>query len=294
MTPLQHLSPKSWIIVGSNLSHPRPSASSSSPTALGISPIDVQSYHEMLYYLCGQNLPPGHLNGLSSATLPSPSSLCLSPGCPVQITHTKGLFTYMGVPNDWELKEYDFGASNPPRDIWFARHRIMHETGSYQDYHMVNSFIEYRYVPKETPQPGYTNGDPSPSVTNSADHDTHMAALTEEIAGVAIDASNPGNGAEETSPHLAVDADRPQPPQRSASPTESETDAEMERHLHTAYFEMELQDAEERAAQMNITEGAGTAAQEPEDTPSHSADEALQHRVEVAYMTCVAAGELAP
>ena len=120
-----------------------------------------------------------------------------------------------------------------------------------------------------------------------------MAALTEEIAGVDIDASNAGNG------DLAADADRPQPPQRSASPTESEKDAEMERHLHTAYFEMELQDAEERAAQMHITEGAaegaGTAAQESEETPSHPAeDEALQHLVELAYMTCAAGAELAP
>lgn len=201
----------------------------------------------------------------------------------------------MGVPNDWELQEYDFGASNPPRDIWFARHRIMHENGSYEDYHMVNSFIEHHYVPKETPQPGDPDGDPSPLVTSSADHDTHMAQLAEEIAGVDIDASN---GAEDPSPHL--DADRPQPPQRSTSPTESEKDAEMERHLHTAYFEMELQDAEERAAQMNITEGAaevGTAAHEPEEPPSQpatSADGALHHLVEMAYMTCVAGAELAP
>lgn len=103
---------------------------------------------------------------------------------------------------------------------------------------------------------------------------------------------------EPPSPHL--DADRPQPPQGPASPTESEKDAEMERQLHTAYFEMELQDAEERAAQMNITEGAaeaGTTPQEAAETPSQpatSADEALQHLVEMAYMTCVAGAELAP
>ena len=254
--------------------------------------MDNQSCHEMLYHLCGQNLPPGHLDGLNSATLPSPSSLCLSPSCPVRITHAKGLFTYRGIPNVWDLQEYDFGASNPPRDIWFARHRIMHESGRYEKYDMVNSFIEYHYVPKETPQPGYTNGDPSPSVTNSAVHDTHIAQLTEEIAGVDIDASN---GAEDPSPHLAVDADRPQPPQRSTSPTESEKDAEMERHLHTAYFEMELQDAEERAAQLNITEGAGTDPHEPEETPSHPAEDgALQQLVEVAYMTCDAGAEIAP
>lgn len=168
----------------------------------------------------------------------------------------------------------------------------MHESGRYEKYDMVNSFIEYHYVPKETPQPGYTNGDPSPSVTNSAVHDTHIAQLTEEIAGVDIDASN---GAEDPSPHLAVDADRPQPPQRSTSPTESEKDAEMERHLHTAYFEMELQDAEERAAQLNITEGAGTDPHEPEETPSHPAEDgALQQLVEVAYMTCDAGAEIAP
>lgn len=165
----------------------------------------------------------------------------------------------------------------------------MHESGSYEDYHMVNSFIEHHYVPKETPQPGYTNGDHSPLVTSSADHDTHMAALTEEIAGVDIDASNAGNG------DLTVDAHSPQLPQRSTSPTESEKDAEMERHLHTAYFEMEIQDAEERAAQLNITEGAGTDPHEPEETPSHPAEDgALQQLVEVAYMTCVAGAEIAP
>ncbi|KAL8752076.1 MAG: hypothetical protein Q9199_005992 [Rusavskia elegans] len=254
-----------------------------------------ESYHEMLYRLCRQNLPPGHPFTLTSTTVPPPSPLCLYPSCPVQGTHAQGLFTYRGVPNDWELEEYDFGASNPPPDIWFARHRIMHETGSNEDYHMVHSFIHYHYVARTAPE--QEDRAHSPSVTSSGDHDTNMMELTEEMAETRIGISDGANGVEDTPTHQE-DADRPQPSQhRRGSRTESESDAEMERHLSSAYFEMEMEEAENRAAQMNITEEtaeASNAPVEPDETRSQPPDGALRDLVEVAYMTCAANAELAP
>lgn len=171
----------------------------------------------------------------------------------------------------------------------------MHETGSNEDYHMVHRFIHYHYVPRTAPE--QEDRDHSPSVTSSGDHDTNMMELTEEMAETRIGISDGANGVEDTPTHQE-DADRPQPSQhRRGSRTESESDAEMERHLSSAYFEMELEEAENRAAQMNITEETAEASNAPvgpDEIQSQPPDGALQDLVEVTYMTCAANAELAP
>ncbi|KAL8899441.1 MAG: hypothetical protein Q9192_001572 [Flavoplaca navasiana] len=239
--------------------------------------MDNESYYEMLYRLCRRNLPPEYTGSLTSPTAQAPT-LCIYPSCPVHGTHAQGLYVYNGVPNNWQLEEYDFGASNPPPAIWFARHRIIHEVGSREDYHLVHGFIHYHYVPKDLPQQERY----SPSVTSSAHDEPNMMDLTDDVAALDIDASNAGNGGEV----MPTDQD-------TNNRTEAEEDAEIEQQLCDAYYEMELEDAEERAAQMNIsdeTAEASTATQAldgREEAHGEPANVDLQDLVETAYMTCI-------
>lgn len=229
--------------------------------------MDNESYHEMLYRLCRRNLPPDYTFSQTSPTAQAPT-LCVYPSCPVHGTHARGLYVYRGVPNNWQLEEYDFGASNPPPDIWFARHRIIHEVGSSEDYHMVHAFIHYHYVPKDLPQQERY----SPSVTSSADDEANMMDLTDDVAALEIDSMNAENGGEVMSTDQGTD-----------NRTEAEEDAEIEQQLCDAYYEMELEDAEERAAQMNLSD---------ETTEASTATQALDGREETqAYMTCTASAD---
>ncbi|KAL8638727.1 MAG: hypothetical protein Q9226_008965, partial [Calogaya cf. arnoldii] len=219
--------------------------------------------------------------------------MCLYPSCPVHGTHARGLFTYRGVPMTWELDEFDFGDSNPPPYIWLARHRILHETGSNEDYHLVHAFIHFHYIPRAFPPQDDNGRESSPSVTSSEHHDTNMMEMTDEMAGVDINASNDEDQENIPPTHQP-------PPQRRGSPTQSELSAQMGRDLSYAYYEMELEDAENGAAQMDITDEIAednTATQAVDasgDTQPQPATGALQELVEVAYLNCAADADLAP
>ncbi|KAL8651180.1 MAG: hypothetical protein Q9226_004821 [Calogaya cf. arnoldii] len=275
------------------MSNSRPSGSSSSPTALGPSPLHDESYYEMLHRLCRIHLPHDH----PTSDTAQPPALCLYPSCPVHSTHARGLYTYRGVPMTWQLDEFEFGVSNPPPNIWFARHRIVHETGSNEDYHLVHAFLHYHYVPRASPQQDDNGRENSPSITSSENPDTNMMEVTDEMAGVDLNASN-NDGQENIPP--THQPPPPPPPQRHESPTQSELSAEMDRDLSNAYYDMELEDAENGAAQMNITDGiaedsiATQAVDTSGDTQSQPASGALQELVEVAYLNCAADADLAP
>ncbi|KAL8852169.1 MAG: hypothetical protein Q9221_002993 [Calogaya cf. arnoldii] len=228
------------------MSNSRPSGSSSSPTALGPSPLHDESYYEMLYRLCRINLPHDH----PTSDTAQPPALCLYPSCPVHGTHARGLFTYRGIPMTRELDEFDFGISNPPPYIWLARHRIVNEAGSNEVYLLVHAFLHFHYVPRASPPQDDNGRENSPSVTRLEHHDINMMEVTDDMAGVDINALNDEDQENIPPNHQPP----PPPPQRHESPTESELSAEMDRDLPNAYYEMELEDAENGAAQMNITD----------------------------------------
>ncbi|KAL8673084.1 MAG: hypothetical protein Q9168_002467 [Polycauliona sp. 1 TL-2023] len=250
--------------------------SNSAVPSLAPSLMDDEPYPNMLYRLCRRHLPPGYLPSPSPITEPPPN-MCVSPSCPVQATHVKGLFINNGVPNPWQFEDYDFGASNPPENVWLARHQIVHATGSRADYHLVHAFIHYHYVAREEPQ------------DDDDDEAANMMELTDEVAGLDIHASNPENATS----HQQQDAGASPPDNR----TESEKDAELDRDLADAYYEMELDDAAQQTAQMNLDDGTaetGVAPQAAEETQPQPADGALRELVEVAYRTCTADADLDP
>ena len=285
----------------------RSSDAFASPTSLGPSPMDDESYSEMLYRLSRDHLPPHHPFTLTSAIVPPPSDLCRYPSCPIQCIHAQGLFHYRGEPNHWTLQGLDFGASNPPPDIWLARDRLLNNNGLPGDHNKVHGFIHYHYVSRPASQQEFSEKEYSPSVTSSADDDASMIELTEEMADVEINASNAVDGAEDVPKHQA--AHRPQspppppPPQQQQppeDPTESENDAEIDQQLDLAFSEMELEEAQERAAQMTFTDEtvkAGIPSQaviKQDTTKPQPVEGALRDLVEIAYKDCVADREAAP
>ncbi|KAL8916651.1 MAG: hypothetical protein Q9172_006208 [Xanthocarpia lactea] len=274
--------------------------------------MDDESYSEMLYRLSRDHLPPHRPFTMTSAIVPPPSDLCRYPSCPIQCIHAQGLFHYGGEPNRWTLQDLDFGASNPPPDIWLARDRLLNNNGIPGDPNKVHGFIHYHYVSRPASQQERSERKYSPSVTSSADDDASMMELTEEIADVEINASNAMDGAEAVPKHQAADGPQsppapapPPPPQRQQQqqperPTESENDAEIDQLLDLAFSEMELEEAQERAAKMNFTDEAvkagipSQAVIKQDKTKPQPAEGALRDLVEVAYADCVADREAAP
>ncbi|KAL8856155.1 MAG: hypothetical protein Q9178_007193 [Gyalolechia marmorata] len=284
---------------------PRSSDAFASPTSLGPSPMDDELYSEMLYRLWRDHLPPHRPFTLTSAIVPPPSDLCRYLSCPIQGVHAQGLFHYRGEPNRWTLQGLDFGASNPPPDIWLARDRLLNNNGLLGDHNKVHGFIHYHYVSRPASHQDLSEREYSPSVTSSADDDASMMELAEEMADVEIHASNTVDGAEDVPKHQA--AGRPQSPTASSppppppeDPTESENDAEIDQQLDLAFSEMELEEAQERAAQMTFTDEkveAGITSQaviKQDTTKPQPVKVALRDLVEVTYTDCVADREAAP
>ncbi|KAL8910138.1 MAG: hypothetical protein Q9171_004563 [Xanthocarpia ochracea] len=286
---------------------PESSKAFASPTSLGTSPMDDESYSEMLYRLSRDHLPPHRPFTLTSAIVPPPSDLCRYPSCPIQCIHAQGLFHYRGEPNSWTLQELDFGVSNPPPDIWLARGRLLKNNAIPGDHNKVHGFIHYHYhyVSRPASQQKRSVREYPPLVTSSADDNANMMELAEEMADVEINASNAMDGAEDVPKHQA--ADRPQSPppppqqqQQPQGPKESENDAEIDQQLDLAFSEKELEEAQERAAQMTFTDEtvkAGITSQaviKQDTTKPQSAEGALRDSVEVVYADCVADRVAAP
>ncbi|KAL8772490.1 MAG: hypothetical protein Q9209_002442 [Squamulea sp. 1 TL-2023] len=280
-----------------------PRSSVASPTSLGPSPLDDESYPAMLYRLCKDHLPPRPFT-LTSAIVPPPSNICQYPGCPITFTHAQGLFHYRGEPNRWALQELDFGASNPPPDIWIARDRLLNHAESDNDRHIVYGFIHYHYVPRTAPQQQTLAREYSPSVTSSAVDDTDMVDLTEEMGEVGIEASDAVEGDEKVGgdAQSVQDADKSQFVHgQPECLMKTRINAGIDQQLNQAAFQMELNEAQERAAQMTITDKAVEAnytaqtgnQQDTAHEHPQSPNANLRDLVEIAYTKCVAESETA-
>ncbi|KAL8965143.1 MAG: hypothetical protein Q9183_004007 [Haloplaca sp. 2 TL-2023] len=75
---------------------------------------------------------------------------CDHPACPIDFPHAKGLYLHNGhTAPTWTYGNLNFGASNPPLQIWDARERLLREVGSYEDYQMVTGFILCHHIERE-------------------------------------------------------------------------------------------------------------------------------------------------
>ncbi|KAL8783404.1 MAG: hypothetical protein Q9213_004663 [Squamulea squamosa] len=280
-----------------------PRSSFASPTSLGPSPMDDESYPAMLYRLCKDHLPPRPFT-LTSAIVPPPSNICQYPSCPITFIHAQGLFHYQGEPNRWALEELDFGASNPPPDIWIARDRLLNHVGSDNDRHIVYGFIHYHYVPRTALQQQTLAREYSPSVTSSADDDTGMANLVEEMGDVGIEAPDAVEGNEKGGKTAQADQDADGSQFAHGQPEglpKTGINTGIDQQLNQAAFEIELDQAQERAAQMTISDKVLEAnctpragkQQDMTHEQSQSMNANLRDLVEIAYANCIAEPEMA-
>ncbi|KAL8736408.1 MAG: hypothetical protein Q9166_000200 [cf. Caloplaca sp. 2 TL-2023] len=258
--------------------------------------IDDRSYAEIVISGAAPRTQPPRPYTYTSAVVPPPSSMCQMPSCPIQFPHAEGLFLDRGEPHHWIHDQLDFGASNPPLEIWYARERLLNDMGNQSDRAMVSGFLQYHYVPRQAPEVRQY----SPSVTSSEDHDMTMMELTEGMAETTLRtqaptshdpqqpsdpflAAEPGPGHRENADRPQSPAQQPEGPAESAidaeivrlleGQTETSSDAELDRHLSEAFFEMELEDAQEGAARMGISGGEAEATTATEPVESRSQEQ---------------------
>lgn len=267
-------------------------------------------YAEMAYNQYAPRCPLQRPYSLTSAIMPTLNPTCQWPNCPISFPHNSGLFLDRGEPPPLQTDAhdlYDFGASNPPREIWQARARMLEGWESDEDRDQVMSFIHYHFIPRTPPlqhaeagrqQQPATGVEYSPSVTSEQEHQADMMDLTAEMGGFVFDGQNDDDGEGASVPYEADGMQLPLQQEREG-PTESEIDADIDQQLYDALLDIEIDEAQERAAGMfisdddmgrvNITtseaaEDEGVAGGQPPPPPL---DGTLLRLTESAYAMCI-------
>ncbi|KAI4203320.1 MAG: hypothetical protein LQ348_001408 [Seirophora lacunosa] len=77
---------------------------------------------------------------------PSTSDPCRHPSCPLPFPHSRGLYQHLNQASTIEAAHPNFGASNPPPEVWAARERCLKGLEGPGDWEVVNGFIEAHFV----------------------------------------------------------------------------------------------------------------------------------------------------
>ncbi|KAL8974139.1 MAG: hypothetical protein Q9197_001623 [Variospora fuerteventurae] len=78
---------------------------------------------------------------------PSTSDPCRHPSCPLPFPHSRGLYLHLNQASTVEAGPHaNFGASNPPPELWAARERCLRRRARDGDWHLVNGFVAAHFV----------------------------------------------------------------------------------------------------------------------------------------------------
>ncbi|KAL9004494.1 MAG: hypothetical protein Q9188_002696 [Gyalolechia gomerana] len=259
------------------MSTPREQTPSGRQPLRGINGFQSQSFHPDLSILTtvftGQGSPRPYTESSSVMPISGNSNNCQQLNCPLRFPHPPGLYQHLNQPSPLTDIRPHFGSSNPPPEIWMARLRILNNRGSEADFTSVAAFIRAHYVEwtnaerqQRQEQPAIDDGSPpSENKNEDEDQDVEMEDLTEEMADVEIK-QNTDNTSQARSEIFTTD-----PPASinnnsilnslSLLPvysprTEAEIDRQIDRQLEEAFLELELEEAQEAAARMEITDDA--------------------------------------
>ncbi|KAL8945721.1 MAG: hypothetical protein Q9222_007781 [Ikaeria aurantiellina] len=206
--------------------------------------------------------------------MPSTSPLCHQPTCPVDHPHAPGLYLHPNTPSPFTNHTDDFGASDPPPAVWMARDRMMNQCASKEDVSMVEAFRKWHYVPptEVTKQKVINEGEDLDAKDEMMDLETemmnHAGTLTETLEGTKDDGI------------------LKRPPQQYSPRTE----AELDNQFRDAFFQMEMEDASEAAAKMQLFDHEGDDDGKGKGKQEIVGEQAEKELVRGAYEVCVQVG----
>ncbi|KAL8718962.1 MAG: hypothetical protein Q9225_003974 [Loekoesia sp. 1 TL-2023] len=197
----------------------------------------------------------------------------------------------MNQPSHFTFIRPHFGASNPPFEIWMARDRILNSRGRETDFRDVVGFLRAHYVAwtdveSQQQQEGAIRAESAMHENENEDKDTEMEDLAEEMADVEIENDDTDDPSQPQDPSGASQFE-PRPPVYSPR-----TEAEIDRQFDEAFLELELEEAQEAAARMEIADEGDKENVNPDKAGqeglngSEHADGLLEELIEQANRVC--------
>lgn len=93
-----------------------------------------------------KTMPNQLSRSLLSSTSSGQTTPCVSLECPIQTPHSTGVYLHNGKRprSDHTFPEKPkFGSSNPPPELWMARHRILDNLAKGNDVELTRTFVRY-------------------------------------------------------------------------------------------------------------------------------------------------------
>ncbi|KAL9593951.1 MAG: hypothetical protein Q9219_007300 [cf. Caloplaca sp. 3 TL-2023] len=193
--------------------------------------------------------PPPRPYTMSSTIMPAnpDNNRCQNPRCPLQLPHSTGLYLHMNQPSQFASQRPHFGASNPPPQIWEARARILNDRGLMTDFEAVVGFISAHYVAwTDTQKQAYQQSGYASAVQGNQQGScsTEMQDLVKGVTNVHL----------ENYINMHCYAQNEFRPSGCSPRTQARLDAEMEREMCQVLLDLDLKDAQDATARMDITD----------------------------------------